>query len=258
MNNIQKILKLLFLAFLSLFLIACSSSQIHAPVFNNHNLLKKNAANIHVVRQGDTLYSIAWQNDKDYKVLAKRNGIAQPYTIYEGQKLTLETESMKKGEPKKSAVITKNIHKKRAVTKKPDIKQAAIKETSKYSHKTLKLSWQWPIKVMKLENELIKSGVVLVGSVGELVRSSERGKVVYAGNGLKSYGNLLIIMHSNEFLTAYGYNKRLLVKEGSVVRKGQSIAEIGNDNQKRQVLFFEMRQNGKTVSVKKYLPRLKG
>jgi len=97
--------------------------------------------------------------------------------------------------------------------------------------------------------------VILIGSPGELVRSSESGKVVYAGNGLKGYGNLLIIMHNEEFLTAYGYNKRLLVDEGSVVKKGQAIAEIGKDSKQRQILFFELRRHGKAVTISQYLPK---
>ncbi len=108
-----------------------------------------------------------------------------------------------------------------------------------------------------MERGALQSGVLLIGKSRELVRSSEGGKVVYAGNGLKGYGNLLIIMHDNEFLTAYGYNKRLLVKEGSVVKKGQAIAEIGIDNKKRRILFFEMRRYGKTISVVKYMPKFR-
>jgi lipoprotein NlpD len=101
---------------------------------------------------------------------------------------------------------------------------------------------------------VVKTGVTLVGKAGELVRSSESGKVVYAGDGLKGYGNLLIVKHRDEFLTAYGYNKRLLVKEGSVVKKGQAIAEIGKDNKNRPALFFEIRRRGKAVSVTEYMP----
>jgi len=240
------------------FLASCSSPQIYAPVFNNHNPHKNNTSSRHIVREGDTLYSIAWQNNRDYKELAKWNGIAHPYTIHKGQKISLLAKRIRKKAPSKKILAVKKYSSKKKVSKKREIKQASRKETSKHSKNNLKLSWRWPIKVMKLENGPVKSGVVLVGSVGELIRSSEKGKVVYAGDGLKGYGNLLIIMHRNEFLTAYGYNKRLLVKEGSVVGKGQAIAEIGRDNQKRQVLFFEMRQHGKAVRVKKYLPKLRG
>jgi len=258
MLRLQKTSKVIIFLLAGFFLVSCSTPQIYAPVFNNHNPHKNNTSSSHIVREGDTLYSIAWQNNRDYKALAQWNGIAQPYTIHKGQKISLLAKSTRKKDSNKKILVVKKRPQKKEINKKTEIKQVARKETSTYSKKNLKLSWRWPIKVMKLENGPVKSGVVLVGSVGELIRSSEKGKVVYAGNGLKGYGNLLIIMHSNEFLTAYGYNKRLLVKEGSVVGKGQAIAEIGRDNQKRQVLFFEMRQHGKAVPVKKYLPRLRG
>jgi len=263
MITLQNFFKVIAFLLTGFFLVSCSSPQIYAPVFNNHNPHKNNTSSRHIVREGDTLYSIAWQNNRDYKELAKWNGIAHPYTIHKGQKISLlvkrtRKKASNKKAPSKKILVAKRRPQKNEINKKREVKQASSKETSKHSKKNLKLSWRWPIKVMKLENGPVKSGVVLVGSVGELIRSSEKGKVVYAGNGLKGYGNLLIIMHSNEFLTAYGYNKRLLVKEGSVVGKGQAIAEIGRDNQKRQVLFFEMRQHGKAVPVKKYLPILRG
>jgi len=227
-------------------LVSCSSSGIHAPVYSNHIPAKATSSKVHIVRKGDTLYSIAWQNGKDYRSLAKWNNISHPYTIYKGQKLTL--------------IASKSVIKKKRIStpirKKVLIKQKITKSTSNNYQKRLKLNWQWPIKVKTLEKGLVKSGVILVGKPRELVRSSESGKVVYAGNGLKGYGNLLIVMHNDEYLTAYGYNKRLLVKEGSVVKKGQAIAEIGIDNKKRRVLFFEMRRHGKAVSVAKYLPKL--
>jgi len=243
MRNIYTAISVLLLVF---FLASCSSSNIYAPVYNQHAPSKTVSPTAHIVQTGDTLYSIAWQNGKDYKSLAKWNNISSPYTIYKGQKLTLvATKSTVK--KKKKIPTTKN---------KVLIKQKINNNTSNNYQKGLKLSWQWPIKVQKLEKGRVKSGVVLFGSSKELVRSSERGKVVYAGSGLKGYGNLLIVMHNDEYLTAYGYNKRLLVKEGFFVKKGQAIAEIGVDNKKRSVLFFEMRRHGKPVSVTKYLPKL--
>ena len=230
---------------LSTILISCSTSNVYAPVYNEYNKNIFSSAKSHVVRKGDTLYSIAWQSGHDYHQLAKWNNIAWPYTIYKGQTIKLVASKLAKKKPSKLKKINKKTYKKQKITKK----------SSKTYQKKVKLNWQWPIRVRKLEKGVIKTGVILVGRAGELVRSSEAGKVVYAGDGLKGYGHLLIVMHKNEFLTAYGYNKRLLVKEGSVIRKGQAIAEIGEDNRRRQVLFFEIRQHGKAVSVKKYLPK---
>jgi len=243
MRNIYTAILLLLLV---LFLASCSSSTIYAPVYSQHAPSKTVSSTAHIVQTGDTLYSIAWQNGKDYKLLAKWNNISWPYTIYKGQKLTLVA---------KKTTLKKR---KKSLTKKNKvlIKQKITNNTSNNYQKGLKLSWQWPISVQKLEKERVKSGVLLFGSSKELVRSSEAGKVVYAGSGLKGYGNLLIVMHNDEYLTAYGYNNRLLVKEGFLVKKGQAIAEIGVDNKKRSVLFFEVRRHGKPVSVTKYLPKL--
>ena len=227
---------------------SCSTSNVYAPVYNQYNKGVHPSSKSHTVRAGDTLYSIAWQSGHDYHQLAKWNNVAWPYTIYKGQVIKLvANRSAKKPVPK-----TKKLHKK---TYK---KQKITKKSSKTNQKKVKLVWQWPINARKIEKGAIKTGAILVGRPGDLVRSSEAGKVVYAGNGLKGYGNLLIVMHKNEFLTAYGYNKRLLVKEGSVVRKGQAIAEIGVDNRRRRVLFFEIRQHGKAVSMAKFLPKQRG
>ena len=244
MQHSRDIYALTVFILLSFILVSCSSNQIHAPVHRYSNPAKTSSAKSHLVRTGDTLYSIAWQNGRDYKSLAKWNGISWPYTIYKGQKLTLVARKVTINKKQTTPLARKKTYKKHKVA-------------NQYKNK-LKLVWQWPIKVRKLEKGFVKSGVVLVGKSGELVRSSEGGEVVYAGNGLKGYGNLLIIMHNNEYLTAYGYNKRLLVKEGSIVAKGQAIAEIGVDIKKRRVLFFEIRRHGKAVSVTKYLPKLGG
>jgi len=225
-------------------LVSCGSSQVYAPVYNPHSRPLPSAAKNYIVAQGDTLYSIAWQSGHDYHQLAKWNNITPPYIIYRGQIIKLVAT---RWGPKK-------IQKTQTLNKKTVKKQKIKKKSSKINQKKVKLAWQWPINVRSLEKGAIKTGVTLIGRPGELIRSSEAGKVVYAGSGLKGYGNLLIIMHENEFLTAYGYNKRLLVKEGSVVKKGQPIAEIGVDNRNRRILFFEIRQHGKAVSVAKYLP----
>jgi len=230
---------------LSFLLVSCSSNNIQAPVLNHNNTIKRTATS-YVVRPSDTLYSIAWQVGKDYQTLASWNGIARPYTIFVGQRIKLRPNKT----PKKSKIIKKKIN-------KPKQNQRVIGITSNKYKKTLKLKWQWPIKVRQLENERSHTSVTLIGELRELVRSGESGKVVYAGNGLKGYGNLLIIKHNEEFLSAYGFNKRLLVKEGAFVKKGQAIAEIGLDSKKRPVLFFEIRRKGKPISVTRYLPKLK-
>jgi lipoprotein NlpD len=227
-----------------LFLVSCGSAKVYAPVSHQYSSIKPNST-AHIVRRGDTLYSIAWQLRRDYREIARWNNIRPPYTIYTGQELTLIAPYHAAKKRNRTVIKSTKTVKKQQLTKK----------SSSNNKKTLKLSWAWPINVRQVEKDRANSGVILIGSPGELVRSSESGNVVYAGNGLKGYGNLLIIMHNEEFLTAYGYNKRLLVDEGSVVKKGQAIAEIGKDSKQRPILFFELRRHGKAVTISQYLPK---
>ena len=90
------------------------------------------------------------------------------------------------------------------------------------------------------------------------MKAAADGQVVYSGNGLISYGNLVIIKHSNAFLSAYAYNRSLLVKEGESVKAGQTIARMGTVDRGKAMLHFEIRKNGKPVNPLKYLPRTRG
>lgn len=97
-------------------------------------------------------------------------------------------------------------------------------------------------------------GVNIGGTAGETVKAAADGRVVYAGNGLRGYGNLIIIKHDATYLTAYAHNRALMVKEGDAVSKGQKIAEMGNSDADRVMLHFEVRRQGKPVDPLKYLP----
>ncbi|HPW84579.1 MAG TPA: peptidoglycan DD-metalloendopeptidase family protein, partial [Rhodoferax sp.] len=92
------------------------------------------------------------------------------------------------------------------------------------------------------------------GALGDPVLAAAEGKVVYAGSGLRGYGNLIILKHNNTYLTAYAHNKSLLVKEDQTVKKGQKIAEMGDSDADRVKLHFEVRRQGKPVDPSKYLP----
>ena len=233
--------------------LSCSTNSALAPVLK-HNYSIKNSATKYTVKAGDTLYSIAWQIGKDYKSLARWNGIPYPFTIYSGQSIIL-----KRKVPLISTKNTSNYPKKSiSLKKKNQANQKVTARTSNNYVKGLKLRWQWPLKGKVERKNASQLGIRIVGKAGAFIKSGERGKVVYAGNGLKGYGNLLIIKHNEEFLSAYGFNRRLLVKEGSVVKKGEVIAEIGLDKHKRYVLFFEIRRNGQPVVPTKYLPKKQG
>ncbi|MDP3168990.1 MAG: peptidoglycan DD-metalloendopeptidase family protein, partial [Polaromonas sp.] len=118
------------------------------------------------------------------------------------------------------------------------------------------VAWIWPAQgaVLAGFDEAKNKGMDIAGKAGDAVMASADGRVVYAGAGLRGYGNLIILKHNNTFLTAYAHNQTLLVKEDQSVRKGQKIAEMGNSDADRVKLHFEIRRQGKPVDPAKYLP----
>nr|WP_326539321.1 peptidoglycan DD-metalloendopeptidase family protein [Pseudorhodoferax sp.] len=118
------------------------------------------------------------------------------------------------------------------------------------------LSFIWPAAGTMIGSfdEAKNKGVDLAGKAGDAVLAAADGKVVYAGAGLRGYGNLIILKHNNTYLTAYAHNQALLVKEDQTVRKGQKVAEMGNSDADRVKLHFEIRRQGRPVDPLKYLP----
>ena len=118
------------------------------------------------------------------------------------------------------------------------------------------LAWIWPARGSTLAgfDEAKNKGVDIAGKAGDPVVAAADGRVVYAGSGLRGYGNLIILKHNNTFLTAYAHNQTLLVKEDQSVKQGQKIAEMGSTDADRVKLHFEIRRQGKPVDPSKYLP----
>jgi lipoprotein NlpD len=115
--------------------------------------------------------------------------------------------------------------------------------------------WAWPTTGRLLSGFTEASkGIDLAGKVGDPVYASAAGKVVYSGSGLRGYGNLIIISHKNNYLSAYAHNSKILVKEGQQVSKGQKIAEVGNSDADQPKLHFEIRREGKPLDPTRYLP----
>ncbi|MDH5517718.1 MAG: peptidoglycan DD-metalloendopeptidase family protein [Gammaproteobacteria bacterium] len=131
-------------------------------------------------------------------------------------------------------------------------------QTATDSSSAKKLRWSWPFKGKVITsfaaNNNDRKGIDIKGVTGQKISAAESGKVVYSGSGLLSYGNLIIIKHSDLFLSAYAHNKKLLVKEGASVSKGQIIAVIGKKSNVTNLLHFEIRKNGKPVNPLIYLP----
>ena len=228
---------------------ACAQKKNYAPVRSYHRDLA-NGQKYYVVRPGDTLYSVGFRSRHDYRQLAAWNRITPPYNIKVGQRIQLFKPVSKGERPVYASRYQKSVKKKRTASQKTPI-------ISNINKKVLKLYWQWPVQGGILRNfyQTGKKGIDIFGNYGQSVTAAASGKVVYSGNGLIGYGNLLIIKHNELFLSAYANNRRLLVEEGQHVKKGQVIAELGRAKDKKTSLHFEIRKNGKPVNPVFYLPK---
>jgi lipoprotein NlpD len=236
------------------------------------------------VRPGDALYAIAFDYDEDVRNLAKWNQISSPYIIFPGQKLRLSAPpegyrmSKDSSAVKISAVKTPgqttttsidNSSKTprsgttSASSKAPVVIGSAAKKSTPVKPQVINTrdpeSWKWPTKGRVLRaymaGDPARNGLDIAGKEGQGIIASADGQVVYSGNGLIGYGELIIIKHSEKMLSAYAHNKVRLVDEGEQVSAGQKIAEMGRNAGNEQILHFEIRVRGKPVNPVIYLPK---
>ena len=265
--------RLFIVAYLSCLLGACGSPG-GAPVVSRDNpsLTIPVYANHYKVKPGDTLYAIAWNVGVDYKELAEWNQIRYPYTIYAGQQLRLKPVKVTKQKtastkstigklPKRKKTSTASQKTKKIASKPSITKNNAVKDIKPPVSLglTRKLKWQWPTSGTVIQRFSKRSqsnkGMKIRGRLGQSVRAAESGRVVYSGSGLIGYGPLIIIKHDKNYLSAYGYNRKLLVSEGDEVLKGERIAEMGLASDGRALLHFEIRRGGKPVDPAALLPK---
>jgi lipoprotein NlpD len=246
------------ISFLTLFIVACQSGS-PAPVVDRHPRQIQQSQGVHVVSKGETLYAIAWRYGMDYQFLAKLNGIGPPYRILPEQKLRLSGRPVEP--PKKaSSRATVTAQPQTGRYKKPanDEKQVQEKLANQIPKK-VNISWHWPAQGVVINgfslSGKISKGIDIAGVQGDPVMAAAAGVVVYSGLGMVGYGNLIIIKHDAEFLSAYAHNSRLLVKEGERVKAGQRIADMGSSGTHRNQLHFEIRRNGKPVDPRLLLPK---
>jgi lipoprotein NlpD len=236
------------------------------------------------VRAGDTLYSIAWRYSKDFRELAHSNGIGNDYRIYPGQLLRLDIK--RSGTTVKGSRTTrrKNPASKKSVARSPTTSSPSANNTPSHSpvqatvakrpvtkkndssargksevNASAPLRWRWPAKgkVVGYFNakDSVNKGLNIDGRTGDPVIASAPGRVVYAGSGLLGYGNLIIINHNQQFLSAYAHNRKIFVKEKQQVKVGQIIAEMGRSGTTQTMLHFEIRKDGRPVNPLRYLPK---
>lgn len=239
---------------IAMILVACSSSPNRAPV-QDRTSVSSSKLGYHLVARGETLYSIAWRYGIDYKKLAKSNGIDTSYTIYPGQKVYLN-KAVTKASSTKVAVKSSSV---KAKPKRSKSTTSSQKKVVKTSTQNTSLKWRWPAQgriIARFSSQKsLNKGIDIKGSLGEPVVAAAPGAAVYAGSGIRGYGNLLIIKHNDRFLSAYAHNSRLLIKEGEVIKAGQKIAEIGNSGTDKSKLHFEIRRDGKPIDPLRYLPK---
>lgn len=249
----------------------------------------------YVVQKGDTLYAIAFDNGLDYRELAAWNNLESPDVIKVGQVLRLaspdaaanrakgvETLPMRETAPLKpkplgeavplltepkaqrlpyseanwAGVSAPKPAPVAAAAKPAEVLPAVPAESSDAGDQD---AWRWPAngKLLGTFGQGGGKGIDIAGERNTPVLAAASGKVVYSGDGLRGYGKMLIVKHSDEFLTAYAHNHALLVKEGDWVKGGQKIAEMGDTDSDRVKLHFEVRQYGKPLDPLKYLPERK-
>jgi lipoprotein NlpD len=206
------------------------------------------------VRKGQTVYRIATEHGITALDLALWNDIPPPYTIHPGQRLRLYPGAAPKpsrsmpsvGAPKPASKPASGAAPKPAVPVAPPAAASS-------------LAWRWPtdgsVIVGFAAGDPTRQGIDITGQPGQPVRAAADGVVVYSGSGLVGYGELVIVKHDAQWLSAYGHNRARLVNEGQLVKAGQQIAEMGRSGATRDMLHFEIRYDGKPVDPQAYLPK---
>ena len=194
----------------------------------------------HVVRAGETLFTIAWRYGKDHRDLARWNDLGDGSLIFPGQVIRLT------GPVATSTTPTTTASSKPASRTPPEIKPQPPPP------------WAWPTRGEIVAEFAARpgsgTGLVIGGRAGQAVRAAAAGRVVYSGGGLIGYGQLIILKHNDTYLSAYGHNASLLVREGENIKKGQRIATMGEGPGQEPRLHFEIRRDGKPVNPRQYLP----
>ena len=227
------------------------------------------------VKSGDTLIRIGMDNGQSWRDIARWNNIENPNLIETGQVLRVTP-------PEETGVVVRPVSSTNVVTSptpasaasapaaatntaavRPPASAASPSNSSTPANNLANadsaeetVSFQWPTRgnVLAGFDEVKNKGIDIAGKAGDPVLAAADGKVVYAGSGLRGYGNLVILKHNNTYLTAYAHNQSLLVKEDQAIKRGQKIAEMGNSDADQVKLHFEIRRQGKPVDPAKYLP----
>ncbi|MBK5940854.1 hypothetical protein CCR96_16670 [Halochromatium roseum] len=220
-------------------------------------------AGFYRIRSGDTLSEIAERRRISMRKLAAWNDLGPPYPLYAGQLLRIEPPRGGSKSGSKRTVVarssprasTKTGTQVRAKTSAPVSASAKPGSSARASG----LAWAWPVSGRVVQgyrsSDRTRQGIRIAAAVGTPVAAAADGEVVYSGSsGLAGYGNLIIVKHSPRYLSAYGFNRRVLASEGASVKRGQQLAEVGQAADGQPMLHFEIRRDGATVDPLLFLP----
>lgn len=247
-NTLLKTFSSTALCVLALVLVGCTSNK-SAPVSDLSSGTP--SVSTYVVKPGDTLNKISRATGVPEATIAKMNKITNPNLLIVGQTLRLSEG--------KSAAPAVRAGMGSAAQASPSSQAATVSEpadtgSTRASDAGL-ISWGWPAKGKIIQGFTPTSkGIDIAGNSGDPIESAANGKVIFAGDGPRGLGNLVIVEHTDGFITAYAHNKTLLVKEGQVVKRGTKIAEMGQSDTTSVRLHFEVRRRGTPVDPLQYLP----
>lgn len=236
----------------------CSNHSQLAPVVNAWYQPRPDSSG-YVVRNGDTIYSIAWAFGLDYRSLAEANHLNPPYALSPGQHLVMTYTPA--GQAPATAVLLQ--------TQQPPVVQANYQllqrsessqsrqsvqqlQSEQPTHFVFTARWNWPAQGRVIQgfsrDPSGHPGISISGRLGSIVRASAAGTVVYSGDGVRGYGNLIIIKHNASYLSAYAFNQQNWVTVGEHVQAGSVIARMGQNDAGRTLLYFEIRRDGRPVN----------
>ena len=210
------------------------------------------------IRKGDSIYALARIHSITPADLIAWNNLRNPDTIYPGQVLRLYPQAGST-RPVAATTPTRPGSSGSATTAPAASSPAPVVASNAPAPANSGIGWRWPadgvLVARYVAGDATKQGIGIAGASGDDVRAAAGGTVVYSGAGLVGYGELIIIKHNDQWLSAYGHNRKRLVSEGQAVRAGDKIAEMGRTSAARDMLHFEIRHNGKPVDPLQYLPR---
>lgn len=268
--------KLIAAALLGLMLASCAAQR--APVVTvDQSPSVRPSQRVHVVVRGDTLYAIAWRYETTVQKLAQLNGLAPPYLLHVGNRLAVDppvpAESTAGKAKAASGVVVMAVPQPQLDTQlgprpveagapvvPPGAAAAPQAVGSTVPGPAASASswvWQWPATgnvTRAYDSNGQLKGINIQSRSGTPIQAAASGEVVYAGDGLRGYGQLIIVKHSELYLSAYAYNRVMAVREGDKVTAGQRLGEVGGDAANPGRLYFEIRKQGDPIDPTRLLP----